>query len=304
MLKREAMKKERASDDAAAAVADLALEAALDPAASPFASPRDALAMQRQAIGASLTRRLAVYRELLGSELAYIRDLATLHDVYETPFLHALERKSALLDRAEIRTVFCNYSEIQQIHQAFYDAVKAQIHEVRLSQLLAREFLRTANQFHLYSKYFAAYERALQLLNRLFRERSGLEDYVFLLSRDPRAKGLDLFSFLIKPIQVGFVCRQFCVAHLQVPALLQPASLQHGGEPPLPKRCQRAQRSNRGDCDAGSADGGMSGRSTSTWPRPRTTTPCCPYVWGSRRRRTIWSLPDGEWCHPWNAALR
>ena len=158
-----------------------------------------------------IDRRLAVYREFLASELSYIRDLSTLHDVYETPFLHALERKSGLLDRAEIRTVFCNYSEIQQIHQAFYDAVKAKIHDVRLSQLLSREFLRTANQFHLYSKYFAAYERAQHLLSRLFRERSGLEDYVFLLSRDPRAQGLDLFSFLIKPIQV---CDVFCLFFL------------------------------------------------------------------------------------------
>lgn len=208
MLKREAMKKVRASDEAGSTVQDKALEAALDPSVSPFADPKDTLAMQRWSRGEGLTGRLAVYREFLATELSYIRDLSTLHDVYETPFLNMLDRKNGLLDRAEIRTIFCNYPEIQQIHQAFYDAVKAQIHEVRLSQLLSREFLRTANQFHLYSKYFAAYERALQLLNRLFRERSGLEDYVFLLSRDPRAQGLDLFSFLIKPIQVGFVCRQ------------------------------------------------------------------------------------------------
>ena len=211
MLKREAMKKVRASDEAGSTVQDKALEAALDPAVSPFADPKDTLAMQRWSRGEGLTGRLAVYREFLATELSYIRDLSTLHDVYETPFLNMLDRKNGLLDRAEIRTIFCNYPEIQQIHQAFYDAVKAQIHEVRLSQLLSREFLRTANQFHLYSKYFAAYERALQLLNRLFRERSGLEDYVFLLSRDPRAQGLDLFSFLIKPIQVGFVCRQILI---------------------------------------------------------------------------------------------
>lgn len=208
MLKREAMKKVRGSDEASSTVQDKALEAALDPATSPFANPKDSLAMQRWKNEGRMRRRLAVYREFLATELSYIRDLSTLHDVYETPFLNMLDRKNGLLDRSEIRTVFCNYPEIQQIHQAFYDAVKAQIHEVRLSQLLSREFLRTANQFHLYSKYFAAYERALQLLNRLFRERSGLEDYVFLLSRDPRAQGLDLFSFLIKPIQVCFVGSQ------------------------------------------------------------------------------------------------
>ena len=81
-------------------------------------------------------------------------------------------------------------------------AIKEHIMEVRLSQLISREFLKTSNQFYLYSDYCNAYYKSIALLQTLYRERPGLEEYVSYLSRDPRSKGLDLFSYLIKPIQV------------------------------------------------------------------------------------------------------
>lgn len=80
--------------------------------------------------------------------------------------------------------------------------IKEHISEVRLSQLISREFLKTSNQFYLYSDYCNAYYKSIALLQTLYRERPGLEEYISFLARDPRAKGLDLFSYLIKPIQV------------------------------------------------------------------------------------------------------
>ena len=80
--------------------------------------------------------------------------------------------------------------------------IKEHIGDMRLSQLLAREFQKTSNQFYLYSEYCTAYYKAVNLLQMLYTQRPGLEDFVSFLSHDPRAKGLDLFSYLIKPVQV------------------------------------------------------------------------------------------------------
>lgn len=83
-------------------------------------------------------------------------------------------------------------------------AIKNQINEIRLSQLLCKVFLTTCNQFFVYFDYCNAYYKALDLLHNLCKQRPGLEDYLIYLSHDPRSKGLDLFSYLIKPIQVSF----------------------------------------------------------------------------------------------------
>ena len=69
--------------------------------------------------------------------------------------------------------------------------IKEHISEVRLSQLISREFLKTSNQFYLYSDYCNAYYKSIALLQTLYRERPGLEEYISFLARDPRAKGLE-----------------------------------------------------------------------------------------------------------------
>ena len=84
-------------------------------------------------------------------------------------------------------------------------AIKAQISNVRLSQLLCQQFLKTCSQFHVYFDYCNAYYNSIDLLNSLCKQRTGLENYLHYLSRDPRSNGLDLSSYLIKPVQVRII---------------------------------------------------------------------------------------------------
>lgn len=115
---------------------------------------------------------------------------------------------------------------------------------MRLSQLLAREFQKTSNQFYLYSEYCTAYYKAVNLLQTLYTQRPGLEDFLSFLSHDPRANGLDLFSYLIKPVQVVSF-PSFHVAHLQVLPLLHAHAVQHGAKPPVPLRHRNHQQQDR-----------------------------------------------------------
>ena len=131
-----------------------------------------------------------------------MQDLNVIHDVYEIPLHHEIKGKTCFVDEAEIKVIFGNYMHIMKIHSDFCNSIKKGISDTRLSQLISREFLKTSNQFYLYLEYCSSYDQSLHLLHKLFSERNGLEDYILYLSRDPRAHGLDLFSYLIKPIQV------------------------------------------------------------------------------------------------------
>ena len=73
---------------------------------------------------------------------------------------------------------------------------------MRLSQLLVKEFAKTSQQFTHYFEYCNLYCNANHVLQTLLVERQGLAAYLDLLCKNPRCQGLDLFSFLIKPIQV------------------------------------------------------------------------------------------------------
>ena len=133
--------------------------------------------------------RLDVYRELLCSEQTYIKDLTILQEAYEVPLYRDLTKKNCYLNK--------------QIHTDFFNSIKTHISEARLSQLISQEFLKTSNQFYLYNDYCNSYYDALRLLQRLLAERPGLDRRLELLQKDPRSKGHDIFSYLIKPIQVG-----------------------------------------------------------------------------------------------------
>ena len=120
------------------------------------------------------------------------------------------------MNKLELDTVFGNFEELlkvvvdetphSQIHADFFNSIKAHISQSRLSQLIVQEFLKTSNQFYLYTDYCSSYCDALRLLQRLLVERPGLEQRLELLQKDPRSKGHDIFSYLIKPIQVGGGC--------------------------------------------------------------------------------------------------
>ena len=156
--------------------------------------------------------RLDVYRELLCSEQTYIKDLTILQEAYEVPLYRDLTKKNCYLNKLELDSIFGNYHEIlkvgflrssyEQIHTDFFNSIKTHMSEARLSQLISQEFLKTSNQFYLYNDYCNSYYDALRLLQRLLADRPGLDRRLELLQKDPRSKGHDIFSYLIKPIQV------------------------------------------------------------------------------------------------------
>ena len=91
---------------------------------------------------------------------------------------------------------------MKQIHLSFYQSIKQNIRNVRLSQLISKEFLKASNQFYKYFNYCNDYSNSLQFLQTVTVERPGFAAYLDLLMKDPRSHGLDLYSYLIKPIQV------------------------------------------------------------------------------------------------------
>lgn len=80
--------------------------------------------------------------------------------------------------------------------------MKRNIPSARISQLISKEFSATITKFDVYSDYCNMYCNSFHLLQTLLSEREGLSDYLSLLAKDPRSQGQDLFSYLIKPIQV------------------------------------------------------------------------------------------------------
>jgi RhoGEF domain len=149
---------------------------------------------------------LHVIRELIETELDFSRDINVLIHVYKKPML-----EETFLSQAEADVIFGNIESIYNLSVELLEKFKQVSCEntsdsslednvYRVITSVCTTFLSISPYFLLYSEYCSTYKSSITLLQS-FMEKPIVKTFLCYLSMKPELNGLDLPSFLIKPLQ-------------------------------------------------------------------------------------------------------
>ena len=140
-----------------------------------------------------MTHAEKVCREVRETEAAYIADLQTVLSVYVRP---AVERRILTLE--DTLSIFANLEELCRCATVLHELMDWPGDSV---SVLAQAFIQVSPFFKLYAYYCRNYEKALGTLARCRKHVSGFSDFLNKQSTLAECKGMNLESFLIKPVQ-------------------------------------------------------------------------------------------------------
>jgi hypothetical protein len=161
------------------------------PASAPQQPAEDPAA--RAARRAEQRRRIVA--EITSSEESYVTQLQLVHTEYkELLETLALRQSMKILEKEDIDAIFCNLTELLSLGQRFLERLKARPEAGSLGAIFA-EF---APAFEVYSAYVNNYDHSMAVLARVKQQD---KFRAFCDENQATAKGLDLSSFLIMPVQ-------------------------------------------------------------------------------------------------------
>eukprot|EP00484_Ammonia_sp_Unknown_P028543 CAMPEP_0197034938 /NCGR_PEP_ID=MMETSP1384-20130603/12862_1 /TAXON_ID=29189 /ORGANISM="Ammonia sp." /LENGTH=1140 /DNA_ID=CAMNT_0042464913 /DNA_START=88 /DNA_END=3510 /DNA_ORIENTATION=- len=139
-------------------------------------------------------------KELVETERQYVHDLEVLNDVYIVPLTPS--SKMQIVTTEQHRLLFNNIPSLYQLNSKFQSGLE-QRHKNwdHATSKIADEFLQFAPYFHMYQGYCNSHEQAAGLVSKLEIRSSKFKKFVDAAQFDPKCNGLDLKSYLIKPLQ-------------------------------------------------------------------------------------------------------
>eukprot|EP01102_Stenamoeba_stenopodia_P002108 TRINITY_DN11872_c0_g1_i1.p1 TRINITY_DN11872_c0_g1~~TRINITY_DN11872_c0_g1_i1.p1 ORF type:complete len:1388 (+),score=341.30 TRINITY_DN11872_c0_g1_i1:151-4314(+) len=143
------------------------------------------------------SKRGHVLAEILATEKDYVGDLKLIVDVY----LHPLQQNK-ILEPAQVATIFGNVETLLGVNTQLLASLESRIVESNGgSQVIMGDiFLSMSHYLKMYSAYCANQPRALACLEECKQNK----EFVAFLEKGqqhPKSRGLNLFSFLIAPVQ-------------------------------------------------------------------------------------------------------
>ncbi|GAB5354949.1 hypothetical protein AAMO2058_000163600 [Amorphochlora amoebiformis] len=133
-------------------------------------------------------------KEFISTETSYVAGLETLIDVYKKPLL-ALQKKIKVTGD-DVKSMFSNVESIHQLHIILLDRFRKNPKEV------VKILHNHASYFKIYTQYLSGYDKALQTMDSLGKNKKFQE---FLVNQREGGEGrgacLDIMSYLITPVQ-------------------------------------------------------------------------------------------------------
>lgn len=144
-----------------------------------------------------------VVREILSTERSYVESLQSLVALYVRPIRDAVKTKDRILKDEHIAKLFSNIEMVVNIHVPFLVDLERVVSEWSDESSISPLFTKYAPFFKVYTVYVNNHENASALLHKLLKEKkySKFQKFESEATANPLAKGLNLNSFLIMPIQ-------------------------------------------------------------------------------------------------------
>eukprot|EP01130_Rhizamoeba_saxonica_P012134 TRINITY_DN5092_c0_g1_i2.p1 TRINITY_DN5092_c0_g1~~TRINITY_DN5092_c0_g1_i2.p1 ORF type:complete len:458 (-),score=77.65 TRINITY_DN5092_c0_g1_i2:42-1415(-) len=143
-------------------------------------------------------------KEVINTERDYVSDLETMIEVYYEPLF-----VKGIISEVERDTLFANVTELLPLNKnkilARFEEIltQAEMNGIPISQVnFGDVFLELADHLRVYSEYCSNQPNALAELSRLRNENQDFASFVSdAMLKEERVKGLDINSYLIKPVQ-------------------------------------------------------------------------------------------------------
>ncbi|XP_030642507.1 epithelial cell-transforming sequence 2 oncogene-like [Chanos chanos] len=118
-------------------------------------------------------RRTAVGRELLNSEMSYVRLLRALSGVYYTPLRASLDSNRAILSSANLLVVFSSVLDILEINRLFLQELAERLEDWGPLQCLGDVCVKFCTNLRAYTNFFNNYPTILKTIDKV-KDRKGL----------------------------------------------------------------------------------------------------------------------------------
>ncbi|KAJ3522358.1 hypothetical protein NMY22_g11925 [Coprinellus aureogranulatus] len=139
-------------------------------------------------------RQEAIF-ELINTEVAYVRDLQLIVEVFYSSMLEVLSQK-------EITVVFANIEDILLTNTAFLSSLEERQKECRLYiDKIGDIILDHMPNMGVYLEYCVNQNTANKVLQSLKQNKPELIDHLNKLKENPAVRNLDLSSYLLEPMQ-------------------------------------------------------------------------------------------------------
>ena len=134
-----------------------------------------------------------ICEEVRQTEAAYITDMNVVLTAYVRP-----AQQQKVLTMEDSQAIFANLEELSRCASVLLELMDRPGDSV---SVLAGAFIKVTPFFKLYAFYCRNYERALETLGRCQKTVPGFQDFLIRQQALPECRGLQLQSYLIKPVQ-------------------------------------------------------------------------------------------------------
>jgi hypothetical protein len=149
---------------------------------------------------AELIRSQAVF-EILETEQAYVESLDVIMELLISPLRKQNDADVTIIEEEDIQIIFSNIETMRGVNCVFLKRLEDRLSSWHDTQYLGDIFIEMAPFFKTYCAYVDNYPRAMARA-RVLREQNQLfAEFLNQFQINPRVKKLDIFSYLIKPIQ-------------------------------------------------------------------------------------------------------
>jgi len=145
-------------------------------------------------------KRKLIADEILTTEESYVKGIGRLVKKFKNPLQAACSQHNPFITQADVRRIFSDIETIYSVNMMLLSQLKDKLRAWSPKQTLSDVFLYMAEFLKTYSTYINNYEQsqyALASCKKNKRFMSFLED----AQADPTLNHMDIYSFLILPIQ-------------------------------------------------------------------------------------------------------
>ena len=155
----------------------------------------------RNNLAARRAFRKNLIKELLRTEEHFVADLTLLIENCYEPLHDAVKSEAPILTQEEVERIFCNLIEIRDTGQKFFGVLNAAIDPGDPYCKIGHFFTTHSADFKVFYPYTANYELAQKALESLRQKKPAFDKFLEDIEFTEKLKFMDIFSFLIKPIQ-------------------------------------------------------------------------------------------------------
>eukprot|EP01125_Pyxidicula_operculata_P022197 TRINITY_DN895_c0_g1_i3.p1 TRINITY_DN895_c0_g1~~TRINITY_DN895_c0_g1_i3.p1 ORF type:complete len:972 (+),score=222.12 TRINITY_DN895_c0_g1_i3:2547-5462(+) len=146
-------------------------------------------------------KRTHLAQELLQTESTYREALEMIVEVYQKPLVEFSNSSDPFVTMNDIRGIFSSVEVIMGVTQVVHSELKDVVSSWSSCSLIGPIFLRLKNVFRWYQSYCSNYTQVHNRLKLLKANVPKFKEFIDKSEKDPRCKGEDLESSLIRVVQ-------------------------------------------------------------------------------------------------------